>query len=142
MRVEKHLETLREAVDELNSALEDPEGVSKHQRRIALMISLGVATLVEIYFHKLGIMKGGSWIQHQWFKREDVKERLSNQITKPVDSVKDIDKIIEMAKDFEEHRDDLAYGSPLTDEDFLIKKINQFFELKKIVENNVGVLDV
>ena len=52
MRIEKHHEVLKEVEDEINTALQDPGGMRKHQRRLAFMISLGIAELVEMYFHK------------------------------------------------------------------------------------------
>jgi hypothetical protein len=39
---------------------------------------------------------------------------------------------------YEESRNDLAYGSPLSDEKFLKKKIDLFLELKSLIERRVG----
>ena len=55
MRLEKHLECLKEVADEINIALNDARGIISHQRRIALMLSIGVCELIELYFHKLKI---------------------------------------------------------------------------------------
>lgn len=138
MRTEKHVESIREAMDEIEKSLEDPKGLLLHQRRLAAMLSIGVCDLIEIYFHRLKIMKEGSRIKHQFLRKADVKERLSNQITSPLQKVKRIDEILKLAVEIEEKRDDLAYGSPLTDEKFLKEKIDQFLDLKRIIESETG----
>ncbi|MCX6821785.1 MAG: hypothetical protein NTW30_03325 [Candidatus Aenigmarchaeota archaeon] len=98
VRIEKHIESLKEVLDEIESALKDPGGLLKHQRRLAIMLSLGISELVEIYFHKLGIMKSGSRIKHTFFKKKDAKEELSNQIAISPDDVKNLDEILNIAK--------------------------------------------
>ncbi len=135
MREEKHQEVLKEMLDEIESASKDPEGLLRHQRRLAFSVSLGAATLIELYFHKLNIMKEGSRINHRWFKRKlsSIKEQLENQITSPIDTVKNINKIIEIAREIEVKRDDLAYGAP-AGEDILQEKINLFFKLKELTK--------
>lgn len=138
MRLEKHRESLKEVVDEIETALEDPEGLMRHQRRLALMLSLGVAELVEAYFHKLGIMKSGARIKHTWFKRGDLAERLESQITGNLEDVESIGKVLGLCKEIEEARDDVAYGSPLTDEKLIKEKVDQFLEVRSIIEGEVG----
>ena len=138
MRIEKHIESLKEVLDEIESALKDPGGLLKHQRRLAIMLSLGICELVEIYFHKLGIMKSGSRIKHTFFKKKDAKEEISNQIAISPDDVKNLDEILNIAKSVEEKRDDMFYGSPVNEEELLKDKINQFLELKNLIEKEVG----
>ena len=142
MRAEKHMEVLREVEDEISSSLDDKGGLIRHQRRLALMISLGVAELVELYFHRLNIIKEGSRIKHEWFKRKSIKDMLSNQIVKPAGSVKNMDKILAASKGIEDRRNDLAYSSPVEEEGILREIINQYFEIKKIIEGEVGGLNV
>ena len=135
MKIEKHEVILKEVLDEIESALKDNRGLISHQRRLAFSLSLGSVNLIEIYLRKLDIMKEGSKINHMWFKRKDdtIKDYIQKQITVPLHSVADIDKIIEIAFKIEEKRDDLAYGAPST-EKLLQEKINLFFELKKVVK--------
>ena len=64
MLLEKHEEVLKEVIDEVESALKDGRGLVAHQRRLAFSLSLGAITLLEIRFHKLGIIKEGSKIDH------------------------------------------------------------------------------
>ena len=140
MRLEKHQESLKEVLDEINTALEDSRGLISHQGRLAMMLPIGNCELIELYFHELGIIKEGSRIKYDWFKQKRIKEKLENQIINPIDQVTKIDSILFLATSIEEKRDDLAYGSPVQEETLLMEKINQFFELKKIIEKEVGGL--
>ena len=135
MKKEKHEEILNEVIDEIETALKDQRGLIAHQRRLAFALSLGGIQLLELYFHKLNIIKEGSRINHRWFKRkeESIKEYLQKQITSPLDSITHIKKIIDILKKIEEKRDDLAYGAPASEE-LLQEKINLFFELKKLTK--------
>ncbi|MBI5392276.1 hypothetical protein HZA96_00265 [Candidatus Woesearchaeota archaeon] len=138
MKIEKHQEALKETIDEISQALEDKEGLLKHQRRLAFMISLGISELIEIYFHKLKVIKEGSRIKHEWFKKKDIKKILSQQIVSPIDDIKNINKILILCKELEDKRNDIAYSSPLADEDILREEINLFFEVKKLIEEVIG----
>jgi len=135
MRPDKHEETLMEVLDEIETALKDKGGLLSHQRRLAFCLSLGTVTILELYFHKLNIIKEGTKINHQWFKKkkEKILEQLQMQITTPINSISDLNKIIEISIKIEEKRDDLAYGSP-ANEKLLKEKINLFFELKKLLK--------
>lgn len=140
MDQQKHLEILQEVLDEINSAQKDPQGILSHQRRIALMLSVGICELIELYFHQLGIIKNGSRIKHDWFRQKRIKEKLEEQLITAIDSIPKIDLIIQLAAAIEKSRDDLAYSSPLHDDAILKEKIGQFQELRKIIEQEVGEL--
>ncbi len=140
MEVKKHLEILKEVLDEIDSAQKDPQGLLSHQRRVALMLSVGICELVELYFHKLNIIKSGSRIKHDWFRQKRIKEKLEEQLITAIESVQKIDLIIQLAAAIEKSRDDLAYSSPRHDEAILKEKIDQFQELQKIIEQEVGEL--
>lgn len=135
MKKEKLEESLKEVLDEIETALKDQKGLIAHQRRLAFSLSLGATVLLELYLHKLSIIKEGSKINHTWFKRkkENILEILQNQITSPTSSVPDIDKILDLIIKIEEKIDDLAYGAP-ADEKILQEKINLFFELKGAIK--------
>ena len=132
MRQERHEEILREVLDEIAAALKDDRGLLAHQRRLAFATSLGAVNILEIYFHKAGIIKEGAKVNHAWFKKgeDKVVEHLQSQVTSPLESVADAEQLIELVIKIEEKRDDLAYGAPAT-EKILQEKINLFFELKK-----------
>jgi len=138
MRLEKHIKALQEVMDEIQMSLEDPRGLVAHQRRLATMLSIGTCELIEIYFHKLGIMKGGGRIKHIILRRKDIEEQLSNQIISTLSNIKNIDAIITIAKTIEAERDNMAYGSPQPHEQLLKAKIEDFLELKRIIEKEIG----
>lgn len=138
MRIEKHKESLNEVLDEIKTALEDPKGLKNHQRRLAMMLSLGTSELIEIYFHQHNIMKPGARIKHNWIKRKNINQKLSNQITGELNQIKNLDLILEKARKIERSRNDIAYGSPIEDEESLKEKIDLFFEIKDIIEDEVG----
>ena len=138
MRLEKHRNALQEVMDEIQTSLEDPKGLVAHQRRLATMLSIGTCELIEIYFHKLGVMKGGGRIKHTMFRRKDSEDRLSNQIITSLTNIKNIDVIIGLAKIIEAERDNIAYGSPQPHEQLLKAKIEDFLELKRIIEEGTG----
>ena len=140
MEIKKHLEILQEVLDEIDSAQKDPQGICSHQRRIALMLSVGICELIELYFHKLGIIKSGSRIKHDWFRQKRIKEKLEEKLISSIDAVSNIDLIVQLAAAIEKSRDDLAYSSPRHDEAILREKIGQFQELRKIIEQEVGEL--
>lgn len=135
MKIEKHEETLKEVLDEIDAALKDNKGLLSHQRRLAFSLSLGASSLLELYLHKLNVAKEGSTMNHLWFKKrkEKILEQLQKQIVCPINSISNIDKIIGIIIKIEEKRDDLAYGAPAS-EKILQEKINLFFELKKLLK--------
>lgn len=135
MREEKHDEILKEVQDEIEAALKDKRGLLAHQRRLAFLLSLGAANLIETYFHRLNIIKEGSKIDHSWFKRkkQSIFEKIEKQITSPISSIGNINTVIDIAIRIEEKRDDIAYGAPST-EKALQEKINLFHELRGILK--------
>jgi len=135
MKEESHQQVLKEVLDEISAALKDEKGLQAHQRRLAFSLSLGAVNLLELYFHKLNIIKGGTQINHIWFnrKKETILDYLQNQLTSPIKEIENIDKILDLLIKLEEKRDDLAYGSPVKNE-ILQEKINLFFELKKLTK--------
>ena len=114
MKEEKHDEILKEVQDEVETALKDRKGLLAHQRRLAFLLSLGAANLIESYFNRLNIIKEGSKIDHSWFKRkkQSIFEKLEKQITSPISSIGNINAIIDIVIKIEEKRDDIAYGAP------------------------------
>ena len=136
MNVEKHREALEEVYETINDALNDPNGLLKHQRRIASMTSLGMQHLVEIHFHKLNIMKPGAHVKHEWFRmgEKNLRAKLSSILTESLGSVKKIAEIIPMAYQIESDRNEIMYGAPLNDDSKLREKIDTFLEIKNLIE--------
>ncbi len=128
-------EIIKEVLDEIEASIKDPRGLVAHQRRLAFLLSLGIIALIENYLSKFDILKPGAKINHLWFKkkRDNVKDLISNQITCPVNNIKNIEEILDIAFDIEKERNKLAYGK-LVSENVLKEKINLFFTLKKKIE--------
>ena len=116
MRVEKHLEIIKEVIDEIESAMNDLRGLKTHQRRLVFMLSIGSCELIEVYLHKLGVIKDGSRIKHEWFKQKRIKSIIAQQLICSIDSIDNVERIIELAKSIEDARENMAYGSPFDDE--------------------------
>lgn len=135
MKEEKHYEIINEVIDEVASAIKDPRGLIAHQRRLAFSISLGAINLLELYFHKHGILKQGVKMDHRWFtrKKEKIIQEIENQTISPIKELENIDEILTTVIAIEEKRNDLTYGSPATEE-LLQQKINLFFKLRSLTK--------
>lgn len=135
MRPEKHQECLNEVLDGIATALKDPRGLTSHQRRLAFLLSLGTATLIELYLHQQHIIKEGARINHEWFKRKKDKVilQLQNQVVSSLSNFPGLEELLEIALQIEAKRDDLAYGAPAS-ESIIQEKINLFFKLKELAK--------
>ena len=138
MRIEKHLEALREVLDCISSALEDRKGLVFHQRRLMAMLSLGVPQLIEIYLHKKGAIGADANIKHEWFSLSgrNLKAKFESILTKNVEK---LDGLLVLARKIEDGRNEIVYGAPLGDGRILREKIDLFLELKETVEREAGV---
>ena len=134
---EKNKKIIEEVNDEIESALKDPKGIIAHQRRLTFSFSLGVVALIEDYLEKKRVLKQGAKINHRWFKKnkENVKKFISNQITSPIEEIKELDEILDITYKIEHDRDLLAYGKP-SNEKTLKEKIDIFLSLKRRIEND------
>ena len=124
-----------EVEDEIESALKDPRGLVAHKKRLAICLSIGATNILEEYLKKNSVLKQGYKINHQWLKKkkEKVKEILGEKITGSIDSLKNLDKILEIVYNIESKRNDLAYGKKAS-ETLLKDLINQYLLLKKEVK--------
>lgn len=134
MKTERHEESIKEVLEEIDAALRDGRGLVSHQRRLMFMVSFGMAELAELYLHKVGVIKNGASVNHMWFKRRKnyILEKVQSQIYGSVGLIENFDEVVNLAMSIEEKRDDLAYGVPVG-ERVLMEKINLFFKLKELV---------
>jgi hypothetical protein len=134
---EKYKEIFDEVMDEIESSLKDSRGITAHQRRLAFSLSFGMINLLEFYLNKLNVLKPGAKINHLWLKkkRDNAKKLISSQITSQIDSIENIDKILDAAFKIESERNELVYGKKVS-EDALNERINLFLDLKKELEND------
>ncbi|MDY6788382.1 MAG: hypothetical protein SVV03_00295 [Candidatus Nanohaloarchaea archaeon] len=104
------------------------------------MLSLGAVELLELYLHRIDLMKPGARLKHDWFKKkkERIKNKLKRQITGNLEDIPELDTPIDLVASIEDNRDDVAYGSPLKDDELLQECIDDFLELKELVESETG----
>ncbi len=135
MKIEKHEEALDEVYKTIETALNDSNGLLGHQRRISSMLSMGSQQMIELYFHKLHIIKPGTQLKHEWFKLDDknIKNKLLPILTTDADKIEKINEILFLARRIEADRNDLVYGAPLENDKKLKEKIDAFLELKDII---------
>jgi len=137
---ERHIETLKEVHETIEESIKDPRGFLPRQRRLAAMLSLGSAHLVELYFHRLNAIKPGMQIKHDWLQSEikNIKIHLIGFLTKNIDNLPQSEKILSLAHEIELKRNELVYGVALKNDLILKEKLNLFLELKKIIEEVIG----
>jgi|SRR3989344_4365665 len=125
-----------EALDEINTALEDSRGLGIHQKRLAFVLSAGAVSLIEAYLGNLSVLKPGRKINHRWLKKkkENAKKLIANQIICPIDNLNKLDEFLDIAYKIENKRNDVVYGPPVS-EDILREQINLFLELRKKIED-------
>ena len=135
MKIEKHEDALKEVYQTIDQALNDPKGLLSHQRRIASMTSMGMQQIVEMYFHKLNIIKPGTQLKHEWFKLDEknINNKLSPTLTKKLEEIPKINEILFLSRKIESDRNDLVYGAPLENDKTLKEKIDVFLELKNLI---------
>lgn len=135
MREEKHMEALDEVAATIQEALESGD-ILQHKRRLASMLSLGAQHAIELYLHKLKLIKPGAHIKHDWFLLGDrnLNLKISAIVTVPYSKVPHIDEIVMLAKNIEIDRNEILYGSPSLDEKKLREKIDNFLEIRKIAD--------
>ena len=135
MKIEKHEDALKEVYQTIDQALNDPKGLLSYQRRIASMTSMGMQQIVEMYFHKLNIIKPGTQLKHEWFKLDEknINNKLSPTLTKKLKEIPKINEILFLSRKIESDRNDLVYGAPLENDKTLKEKIDVFLELKNLI---------
>src|SRR3989338_383330 len=134
MQEEKYLDALKETDITIKEALGG--NMLDDQRRLMSMISLGVQHSIELYFHKLRVIKPGAFVKHEWFRMGDknARQKISIILTKKIDEIPNIPEIISLAREIESDRNDIVYGAPLNDDKILRDKIDSFLELKKLAK--------
>ncbi len=139
MKIEKHLEILREVDETIAQALSSGSLLS-YQRRIMAMLSLGIQQLVEIHFRRLQVIRPGTQIKHEWFGMgsRNLRTKLAAVLTTDIGKVPNIWEIIELAQSAEAERNDIIYGSPLADDRKIREKIDAYLEMKKIIMESYG----
>ncbi|MFH0876245.1 MAG: hypothetical protein V1859_09985 [archaeon] len=123
MKIESHLENLKESIAEIDEAIK--KGITSKQRTIGFHSSAAVVDMMEIYLHKKNFITYDHLIKHEWFLS---KKKLSEKI--PYD-FENKEEILNLIRSIEEKRNTLCYGRRQPEE-ILEKIILDFNKLKKL----------
>lgn len=123
MKVESHLENLKETVSEINKAIR--EGLEGKQRTLGFHTSAGAIDMLEIILHENNLIDPGFVIKHEIFNS---KRKIENKFGFDFPRKREI---IELITRIEKERNKLCYGKR-QDETILIKLVDNFNQLKEI----------
>lgn len=122
MKIEMHLESLKELFEEIAEGIE--KGIEKRQKIIGFCTSSACVDLLEILLHKNNLIDPGFIVKHQWLKSKNkLKEKL------PFD-FPNKKEILDLIFKIEEKRDILCYDKPQNKE-IIQETINNLNILKE-----------
>lgn len=123
MKIESHLENLKESIKEIEEAVK--EGLLQKQRTLGFHTSAGAVDILEIILHKNNLVDPGFVIKHEWFNsKKKIVEKFSFDF--PFKR-----KIIRLIVKIESVRNKLCYGKRV-DEKELEQLVKYFIKLKEI----------
>lgn len=123
MKIESHLENLKESVREIEEAV--AKDLTEKQRTIGFHASAGAIDMIEIILHKNKLIDPGFIIKHEWFNsKRKVSEKLNFEFPKKK-------TIIELTTSIESVRNKLCYGKK-QESSVMERTIKDFNKLKKI----------
>lgn len=123
MKIENHLERLRESLDLIGESIE--KGLVERQRTIGFNTSAVSVDMLEIFLHRKNLIDQGFLIKHEWLKSKNkIKEKFPFDFSKKKE-------ILNLMFKIEEKRNSLCYGKPQK-EDVVREVINNFNKLKEI----------
>ena len=123
MKIESHLENLKESIREIEEAV--TRGVVERQRTLGFHASAGAADMLEIILHKENLIDPGFIVKHEWFNSKNIiKEKFSFNFPKK-------EEILSLMEKIEGLRNSLCYGKRRNEEE-LFEFIANFNKLKDI----------
>jgi len=131
MKTGDHIKNIRESLEEIDEAID--LGLEKRQRNLGFHISVCSAEMLEVFLHKLKLLKEDRILKHNDFS----SVRKANDILSFEFPYKK--KIIELIVEIEKRRNVLCYGKRKPKKD-LEEFLNLFLKLKEIFEKE-GVLN-
>ena len=127
MKIESHLENLKESIREIDKAI--TEGLSKKQRTLGFHTSAAAIDILEIILHKSNLIDPGFMIKHEWFNS---KRKIEEKFNFDFSNKKEIIRLI---TSIENMRNNFCYGKR-QDEETLEKLIQDFNRLKNIFKES------
>ena len=129
MKIEHHLENLKESVREVENAVQ--EGLASKQRTLGFHTSSAAIDMLEIILHKNNLIDPGFVIKHEWFNsKKKIEEKLPFDFLKKKEILACIVKI-------EAARNKLCYGKR-QDEKGLEEIVQEFLRLKELFVEVAG----
>ncbi len=123
MRIESHLENLKESIEEIEEAIK--VGLEKKQRTLGFHTSSAAIDILEIILHKYNLIDQGFVIKHEWFNsKRKIQEKIPFNFPKK-------EEIIGCMIKIETSRNQFCYGKRQK-EDELEKIAKEFIKLKKL----------
>ncbi len=123
MKIESHLENLRESIEEIEAAV--TKGIEKRQRTLGFHTSAAAIDMLEILLHEKNLIDPGFIIKHEWFNS---KRKIDEKFPFDFPEKK---SILALIMNIENVRNKLCYGRR-QDEFILEKLLRDFNSLKKI----------
>lgn len=129
MKIENHLENLKESIREIEEAI--TKGLEEKQRTLAFHASSAAADMLEIILHKNNLVDMGFIFKHEWLNSKNIiKEKISFDFPKKIE-------IIDLMMKIEAVRNPLCYGRRREAEE-LILLVEDFNKLRKLFEEVSG----
>ncbi|GBE19820.1 hypothetical protein BMS3Abin17_00549 [archaeon BMS3Abin17] len=129
MKIESHLENLKESIEEIDEAV--TKGLEKKQRTIGFHTSAGAVDILEIILHERNLIDSGFVIKHEWFNsKRRIAEKFNFDFPRK-------EEIMNLIAKIENVRNKLCYGKR-QDEAVLEKLVHDFNSLKKIFTEVTG----
>ncbi len=123
MKIEHHLENLKESIREIEEAI--TKSLLSKQRTVGFHTSAGAIDMLEIMLHKNNLIDAGFIIKHEWLNSKNtIKEKFPFDFPRKT-------QIIEIIARIENLRNKLCYGKR-QDEKTLERLILDFNKLKEI----------
>lgn len=129
MKIESHLENLKEGIREIDEAIS--AGLEKKQRTLGFHASAAAIDMLELILHKFNLIDFGFNIKHEWFNsKRRVAEKFGFDFPKKKE-------ILEIIPKIENVRNKLCYGK--RQESFVLENlVRDFNSLRKIFEEVTG----
>ncbi len=129
MKIESHLESLRESFGEVDAAIQ--AGLISKQRTIGFHTSSAAVDMLEVIFHQRNLIDPGQVIKHEWFDSAKTTARRF-----PFDFPHK-NEILALMWSIETPRNNLCYGKRQSEE-VLEKLIQDFARLKQLFQEVTG----
>ena len=129
MKIESHLENLKESVAEIELAVK--VGLTQKQRTIGFHTSAGAIDMLKTIFHSLNLIDPGFVIKHEWFNsQQNINKKFSFDFPHKLE-------FISLVCAIEAMRNHLCYGKR-QDEKVLIAVVQNFNTLKSLFTEVTG----